>query len=807
MGMNPSHGIKLAAVVLISFIFGRSRKKLEKYLELQFEEKSEVPIEEPMKEFDWEPSKVIDLVEESGNFLVSADTKVIFHRDKAARSLEREIRDGPVVQVDDMVDRMNLPKNVILNLAEALPDAAIKANAVIYSERILRSRILNELKENGMVEISAIAGKQIEEDDIRWLLDNERLQLLFHDGKIRNMRKEIEEIRSWLDQARILEIEEVSDKTGIPKDALYKYVQSHAGNDIMSFWRPPIFVSQSWIENVRTELQEEPKGKIADLAEKHSVSTKSLEFLLDRIFNARVTKEDFDYTPQPEAFIKESRRPRRTRRRIESRQELEMFHLWSLLTHFTADMFSALTMNEVMELLKKVRSDSDIPFPMKVIYLMEKASRYKQLGDLAAALTIYSAISESRIIPFVVAAFYRTLYMLKKRTGTQESIARGVDRLLKALEKDAQTIKSHELYKCKAQILIDRGGIDEGIDNLQQAHQMAPDDGSVVALTAKLYQHKSEPDRALALLDNHLSKYPDSEEVWYTKGVVLANGKDFSGALECFEKACSFQPNNMEFLLMKAGMMSLDERLQEGTDLIEKRMEKEKAGDTEWRQVGMFYSNRNILDLAEFAFQKAIDLNPNEANYIHDLCLVYRKKGDLEKTILFAESNLAKYKSSDRVFRILADMHLEKGEYDEAEEYARKAIKVTPKGGALHIMLGDILARKESLGAAKTEFEKAIEINPNNIDNRVRLGRVYLYHREFDKAKEQFEAALNIYPSYKPALAGLRVIEALDKKIPIEKWIEVLGGQIEQMLEPDSATEDNVGIRLNLADDFDNDET
>ena len=143
-------------------------------------------------------------------------------------------------------------------------------------------------------------------------------------------------------------------------------------------------------------------------------------------------------------------------------------------------------------------------------------------------------------------------------------------------------------------------------------------------------------------------------------------------------------------------------------------------------------------------------------------------------------------------------MHLS-GRFAEATAFYRKSIEALPTAEA-HTFLGWSLSYLGRLEEAITECKQAIEIDPDfgNPYNDIgvylidlgrsqesipwfkraiqskryccyhypyfNLGRVLLNRGEIEGARTAFQRALQIEPSYRPAIEGLELIEAIGTK-------------------------------------------
>ena len=100
----------------------------------------------------------------------------------------------------------------------------------------------------------------------------------------------------------------------------------------------------------------------------------------------------------------------------------------------------------------------------------------------------------------------------------------------------------------------------------------------------------------------------------------------------------------------------------------------------------------------------------------------------------------------------------QRGEYEQAIDWMRRALKTRSGNAAVHNNLGTSLAALGLNEQAAVEYARAIEIEPNSVSFRRNLANVYVSLKKMQLAKEQIEAALAQSPAdpeLQRALAGL----------------------------------------------------
>jgi tetratricopeptide (TPR) repeat protein len=96
-----------------------------------------------------------------------------------------------------------------------------------------------------------------------------------------------------------------------------------------------------------------------------------------------------------------------------------------------------------------------------------------------------------------------------------------------------------------------------------------------------------------------------------------------------------------------------------------------------------------------------------------------------------------------------------KGKFDNAEQWCRKAIAENPGHYEAYNILGAIANKKGKSGEAFAYFKKVIAINPNYADAYNNLGFICNENKSYDEAILFLNKAIELYPSYSEAYENL----------------------------------------------------
>jgi len=108
----------------------------------------------------------------------------------------------------------------------------------------------------------------------------------------------------------------------------------------------------------------------------------------------------------------------------------------------------------------------------------------------------------------------------------------------------------------------------------------------------------------------------------------------------------------------------------------------------------------------------------------------------------------------------------ERGDYDDAEKWYRKAVELDPDNAGRHIFLGMLLAKRGDFSGAETSHRNATRCSDGAVDEAyLNLGLVLRAQERYKEALACFEKALALTSDYQ---------EAITAKADIEKTIAYL---------------------------------
>ena len=178
-------------------------------------------------------------------------------------------------------------------------------------------------------------------------------------------------------------------------------------------------------------------------------------------------------------------------------------------------------------------------------------------------------------------------------------------------------------------------------------------------------------------------------------------------------------------------------------------------------QQGESLSKQNKLEEAIAVYQKAISLEPNQAESYWRLGQLLYQQGEFSESLL----NLQKASQISPQFTIkikyanlyynLGQQLQQQGNLYEALTAYQQATLINPSYAEAYNNLGNILSQRQDWQEAIKAYNKAIELNPNYVEAYNNLGKLFSQQDNWQRAIQYYQQALNIDPTYTDTYGNL----------------------------------------------------
>ncbi len=173
---------------------------------------------------------------------------------------------------------------------------------------------------------------------------------------------------------------------------------------------------------------------------------------------------------------------------------------------------------------------------------------------------------------------------------------------------------------------------------------------------------------------------------------------------------------------------------------------------------------KNELDLAIKYSHIALELSPNNIEYINNLGEFYRKKLDFDKSLEMLNKALKLNKDSYKSLYILANTYKGMGNINEAEVFYKKALQINPNHFDALNHLGLLYLNKEEYELSLDIYNKSLTLFPDDLDIKINLIKSYIGIKDMSRVEYYSRHILNNNPNNLIALKDLFTVLWIDSK-------------------------------------------
>ncbi|MCP2732454.1 O-linked N-acetylglucosamine transferase, SPINDLY family protein [Limnofasciculus baicalensis] len=247
----------------------------------------------------------------------------------------------------------------------------------------------------------------------------------------------------------------------------------------------------------------------------------------------------------------------------------------------------------------------------------------------------------------------------------------------------------------------------------------------------------------------------DNPDAWHLLGIVSAQKKEYSQAIEQIMRAIQLNPKEALFYNNLANVYQDKGDIEAAISAFTHALELAPQSWDIYYNLGILFGIKNDFDSAIKFLETFVKAQPHHVEGHTNLGVAYGKKGETEKGIAAFEKALALNPNQVNTLNNLGNAYIEYGELEKAILSCQKAIELEPNYAEAHYHLALALQKQDRLTEAVKSYQKALEIQSNYPNALNNLGNVFSSQGRFSEAIESYQKALEIEPKLRNTLYTL----------------------------------------------------
>jgi tetratricopeptide (TPR) repeat protein len=337
----------------------------------------------------------------------------------------------------------------------------------------------------------------------------------------------------------------------------------------------------------------------------------------------------------------------------------------------------------------------------------------------------------------------KTLFQLVDYYDNQMQIDKALEVIDIAIE---QYQYRSEFLIIKARLLLNAGLIDDCLEMLETAENIAPFEIEILILRAKALGYKDKFSQSLAIT-NDLKTYArgaDLVDIYVTEAYVYDQMGDFEMMYTVLYDALKIDNNCQEALNSFLNAAIQFKKFKESIVFHEEILDNNPYNYLAWYNLGHFYSYVNEYEKAADAFEFAFIIDPNFEDAYLECADTFTLLNNYKKALKVYKEAYSVFGPDHELLVNIAKCQIELGMYKLAKGNLLKALKYDQYNDEIYFLLGECYAKLDNWYSAITAYQKALAIEEDREEYYVSIAKAYAAVEDFGKATLNFQMATEI---------------------------------------------------------------
>jgi len=176
------------------------------------------------------------------------------------------------------------------------------------------------------------------------------------------------------------------------------------------------------------------------------------------------------------------------------------------------------------------------------------------------------------------------------------------------------------------------------------------------------------------------------------------------------------------------------------------------------KQKAAFFIDKGDFDGALSIYKEMIIANPDDADVLSNIGLIYFQKGDFKEAKDAFLKCLEKDTGVQEAYFNLGRLYQSEREFDKALTYYKEVVLNNPNDGVTYYYMGECARAVGRFDDAIAFLDEAIRLQPNNLEVGVTLATLYIEKKDFQKAEDVLRVTLVSHTDVVPIHFSLGLI-------------------------------------------------
>ncbi len=224
----------------------------------------------------------------------------------------------------------------------------------------------------------------------------------------------------------------------------------------------------------------------------------------------------------------------------------------------------------------------------------------------------------------------------------------------------------------------------EAESDLRTCLTLSPATGAALAVLADITREKARIDQAVELVRQAVQLAPDDYYVLRAQGDVFLAQRDWKDAVACYDRVLAMSPEDIVVALNRAVALVETGDALGAIDALEKCLTVGASEPWVYEMIGLVFAHRGQWEVALESLEMAVEHSPKSVNSWNVLIVVYNRLGQMEKAEAAAKRALEIDPNHVSALVNLGGWYIDQGRHDEGVAYFQRALAADSCNVAAH---------------------------------------------------------------------------------------------------------------------------
>ena len=390
-----------------------------------------------------------------------------------------------------------------------------------------------------------------------------------------------------------------------------------------------------------------------------------------------------------------------------------------------------------------------IPFTAAgILYLIKqiKLQDVKKVAFSFFILAFFAVLVNAPLADVSFAKRFPTNYFVGQALYNKGHDELALEEFEKGLEKDPHFPELRRVY---GHTLIRRGRLEEGLEQITMARDLAPDYAPIRKDLGKLYQKKAEKLKARinTRSNDNAAIIDEAELLGEIRQLQEIAIKEYEAAEkdDPYDESIKYE---LALLYDQAGH----------PDKFKKKLKEYAAQHMKENPdyaLGVVLDHLGRLDEAAIHYTAALRRSSDKTDLHDKLGVVYFRKAAYEKAKNHFVESLRIESENDKAHFYLGNILEMFGRHKEAVAHFTESLRINPDNALAHNNLAIALVQQRDLAKAIEHYADAIRLDPKSAEFHNNMGVAFFESNDFAKSVKHYNSAIELNPRYMEAYNNL----------------------------------------------------